>query len=216
METITLQKRDVLGKKSKKLLAQGLVPVVMYNAKGDSTNLQLDASTAKQIVKVATSTTIFDVTLDGKASKVLVKDIDMNPVTDVIRHISFFEIDESKKMVFTIPFEIIGISPAVKNNLGTLVKVLASIDVRCTLAELKPNIVIDISGLEHPGQIIGVHDIKLPEGMELINKEMEQATIITITELQKEEEVIATPAEGEDVAATDATTPAAEEDAKAE
>lgn len=214
METITLQKRDVLGKKSRNLLTQGLVPAVMYNAKGDSINLQLDASIAKQIVKVATSTTIFESTLDGKTSKVLVKDVDLNPVTEVIRHISFFEIDESKKMVFTIPFEIIGISPAVKNNLGTLVKVLPSVDVRCTLADLKPNIVIDISGLEHPGQIIGVHDIKLPEGMELINKEMEQATIVTITELQKEE-VAATPAEGAEVATTEAT-PAATEEAKTE
>ncbi len=215
METITLQKRDVLGKKSKNLLAQGLVPAVMYNAKGDSTNLELDSSIAKQILKIATSTTIFDVTLDGKTSKVLVKDIDLNPVTEEIQHISFFEIDESKKMVFTIPFEIVGISPAVKNNLGTLVKVLPSIDVRCTLAELKPNIVIDISGLEHPGQIIGVHDIQLPEGMELINKEMEQATIITITELQKEE-VVETPTEGTEAVATDATAPAAEEEVKAE
>ena len=213
METITLQKRSVLGKKTRSLLVEGFVPAVMYNAKGDSTNVQLDSSIAKQIVKIATSTTIFDVNLDGKTSKVLVKDIDLNPVTDVIRHISFFEIDESKKMVFTIPFEIIGISPAVKNNLGTLVKVLPSIDVRCTLAELKPNIVVDISGLEHPGQIIGVHDIKLPEGMELINKEMEQATIITITELQKEE-VATTPAEGE--AAPTEGTAAPTEETKAE
>ena len=216
METITLQKREILGKKSRNLLAEGFVPAVLYNSKRESTNVQVDASTAKQIVKVATSTTIFDVTLEGKTSKVLVKDIDINPVTDVIRHISFFEIDESKKMVFTIPFNIIGVSPAVKNNLGTLVKVLPSIDVRCTLAELKPNITIDISGLEHPGQIIGVNDITLPEGMELINKEMEQATIITITELQKEEVVVVTPAEGEEADTTEATAPDAEEEAKTE
>ncbi len=214
METIALQKRNILGKKTKNLLSEGVVPAVMYNAKGDSTNIQLDSSVAKQIVKIATSTTIFEAELDGKTSKVLVKDIDLNPVTEEIRHISFFEIDESKKMVFTIPFEIIGISPAVKNNLGTLVKVLPSIDVRCTLAELKPNIVIDISGLEHPGQIISVHDVTLPEGMELINKEMEQATIVTITELQKEE-VVATPAEGAEAATTEAA-PAAEEEAKTE
>ena len=172
METITLEKRNILGKKSKNLLAKGFVPAVMYNAKGDSTAVQMDASSAKQLVRVVTSTTILDVKLGDKMSKVLVKDIDLNPVTEEIRHISFFEIDESKEMVFTIPFEIIGISPAVKNNLGILVKVLPSIDVRCKLSDLKPSIAIDISGLEHPGQIIGVHDIKLPEGMSLINKDL--------------------------------------------
>lgn len=217
METITLQKRDVLGKKSKRLLAEGFIPAVIYNAQGDSTNIQLDSSTAKQIVKVATSTTILETALDGKTSKVLVKDVDLNPVTDEIRHISFFEIDESQDMVFTIPFDIIGVSPAVKNNLGTLVKVLQSIDVRCKLSELQSDIKIDISKLEHPGQAIAVNDIDLPAGMELINKEIAQATIVTVTELQKEE-VVATPAEGEETTTEGASTPgeAVEEEAKTE
>lgn len=197
METITLEKRELLGKKSQNLLAQGFIPAVIYNAKGDSTNVQIDASAGKKLVRVATSTTIFETKIGDKLSKVLVKDVDFNPVTEVIRHISFFEIDESKEMVFSIPFEIVGVSPAVKNNLGILVKVLSDIDVRCKLADLKPSIAIDISGLDHPGQIVGVHDIKLPEGMELINKDLEQATIVTITELIKEEEVVVVaPVEG--------------------
>jgi len=195
METITLEKRELLGKKSQNLLAQGFIPAVVYNAKGDSTNLQINASAGKKLVRVATSTTIIEVKIGEKSIKALVKDVDLNPVTEEIRHIAFFEIDESKEMVFSIPFEIIGISPAVKNNLGILVKVLADIDVRCKLSNLVPSIAVDISGLDHPGQIIGVHDIKLPEGMELINKDLEQATIVTITEIQKEE-VAATPVEG--------------------
>ena len=200
METITLEKRDVLGKKSKNLLSEGFIPAVVYNAKGDSTNVKLEAPTAKKLVRNATSTTIFEAKLGDKVSKVLVKDVDLNPVTEDIRHISFFEIDENKEMVFSIPFELEGVSPAVKNNLGILVKVMPSIDVRCKLADLKPSIVIDISKLEHPGQIIEVHDIELPEGMSLINKEVEQATIVTITEIQKEE--VATAAEGTEATAT--------------
>jgi len=204
METITLEKRELLGKKSQNLLDMGFIPAVLYNAKGDSTNLQIDASAGKKLVRVATSTTIFEAKIGDKTSKVLVKDVDLNPVTDVIRHIAFFEIDENKEMVFSIPFEVIGISPAVKNNLGILVKVLSDIDVRCKLVDLVPAITVDISGLDHPGQIIGVHDIKLPKGMELINKDLEQATIVTITELQKEEVVVApvetAPVEGAEAA----------------
>jgi len=212
METITLEKRELLGKKSQNLLAQGFIPAVVYNAKGDSTNLQIDASAGKKLVRIATSTTIIEVKIGDKTIKALVKDVDLNPVTEEIRHIAFFEIDESKEMVFSIPFEIIGISPAVKNNLGILVKVLSDIDVRCKLADLKPSIAIDISGLDHPGQIIGVHDVKLPEGMELINKDLEQATIVTITEIQKEEEVVvAAPVEGAPVEGAVATEAPVEE-----
>ncbi len=211
MEKIVLQKRDITGKKSKNLLKENLTPAVIYNAKGESTNIQLDSTIAKRIFNEATSTTIYDVELDGKTMKVLVKEIDTNPVTEELRHISFFEIDENKEMVFTIPFELVGISPAVKNNLGVLVQALDGIELKCKLADLKPYIEIDISGLEHPGQSIAVNDIKLPDGMSLINDEFARSTIVTITELIKEEEIIApvveegeegaegeTPVEGEE------------------
>ena len=131
--------------------------------------------------------------------KTLVKELDINPITDEINHVALFRIDESVPMVFTIPFNIIGISPAVKNNLGVLVNTLDSIEVRCKLADLKPFIEIDISKLENVGQTINVDDITLPKGMSLINDEQAKATIVTITEIQKVEEVVVTPAEGEEV-----------------
>ena len=114
-----------------------------------------------------------------------------------------FEIDEKVAMVFTIPFRLVGISPAVKNNLGVLINVLDSIDVKCQLAKLQPDIEIDISNLTHPGQSINVNDIKLPEGMSLINEDLANAAIVTITEVQKIEEVVPVVeegAEGEEVA----------------
>ena len=199
MEKIVLTKRNIIGNKSKNLLKENITPAVIYNSKGESTNIQLDSKTAGQITREATSTTIYDIDMEGKSAKVVVKEIDFNPRTEELRHISFFEIDESKPMVFTIPFHIIGISPAVKNNLGVLIEALDSIEVRCLLSDLKPFIEIDISGLEHPGQSIAVEDIRLPDGMNLINEDTKKSTIITITEPQKEEEVIAPVAvEGEE------------------
>jgi hypothetical protein len=81
----------------------------------------------------------------------------------------------------------IGISPAVKNNLGVLVEVLPSIDVKSKLSNLVPFIEIDITKLEHPGQSISVNEIEMPKGISLVNNDLANATIVTITELQKEE-----------------------------
>jgi large subunit ribosomal protein L25 len=207
MEKIILEKRDIIGKKNRNLLKEDLTPCVIYNSKGESNNIQIDSTIAKRIQNEATSTTIYDAELDGKSIKVLVKEIDTNPITDELRHISFFGIDENKEMVFTVPFEFVGISPAVKNNLGVLVQAMDDIEVKCKLADLKPFIEIDISGLEHPGQSIAVNDITLPQGMHLINDEFSKSTIVTITELIKEEEVVApVAAEGEELA--DGETPA--------
>jgi len=195
METIKLLERDINGKKNNVLLSEGFVPAVVYNAKTESKNIMLDLTTAKKIGREATSTTILNADLEGKSLKVIVKEIDVNPVTDELRHIAFFEIDESKDMVFSIPFEIVGISPAVKNNLGVLIEVMDSLDVRCKVNDLIPSIKVDISKLEHPGQSIAVEDLDIPEGISLINEEAKHSTIVTITELQKEIVETAAPTE---------------------
>ena len=203
MEKVKFLERDLNGKKNKILLKDGFVPAVVYNAKTESKNIMLDTSTAKQILKNATSTTILDTELDGKSFKVVVKEIDINPITEELRHISFFEIDESKDMVFSIPFEIIGISPAVKNNLGVLVEVMDSIEVRCKVNDLIPSIKVDISGLEHPGQSISVDELEIPKNISLINEELKNATVVTITEMQ--EEIVSTPTESETTTAEAST-----------
>ena len=187
MEKISLQKRDVIGKKVKKLLKQGTLPGVVYNSKGESQNIQLSVSDGAKLLNVATLTTIIDANLEGKNQKVIIKDVDKNPRTDEIRHISFFEIDEKQSMVFEVPFELTGISPAVKNNLGVLVQILSVLEVKCKSADLPSSIQIDISKLEFPGQSISVEDITLPKGLVLINEDIVSSPIVTITQLQKQE-----------------------------
>ncbi len=198
MDTLQLQKRLIVGKKVKHLRESGLIPAVVYNSKGDSINVTMSNTDADWISRNTTSTSILDTQLEKVSFKTLVKELDIHPVTDEINHIALFRIDESAPMVFTVPFNIIGVSPAVKNNLGVLVNALDSIDVRCKLTDLVPFIEIDISKLDSVGQNINVDDIELPKGMALINDEQARATIVTITEVQKVEEVV-TEEETEDI-----------------
>jgi large subunit ribosomal protein L25 len=186
IEKVVLEKRKVVGKKNKKLLSEGYIPTVIYNSEGNSRNIKIPYSVAAKIVRHATSATVLDAEYDGKDIKVIVKEIDVNPLTDKIRHIAFFEIDEKKKMTFTIPFKTVGIAPAVKNNLGILVEVHSSIDVRCKLSDLIPFIEVDISNLEHPGQSISLDELDIPKGISLENEDLAETTVVTITELQEE------------------------------
>jgi large subunit ribosomal protein L25 len=186
MEKITFEKREVLGKKNKKLFDEGYIPAVVYNSKGDSTNIKITRSFATKIMSEVTSATVLDAEYNGKDMKVIVKEIDVNPFTERIRHIAFFEIDEKQEMTFTIPFKIVGVAPAVKNNLGILVEVLSSIDVRGKLSDLVPFIEIDVTKLEHPGQSISLDDLDLPKSLELLNEDLAETTVVTITELQEE------------------------------
>jgi large subunit ribosomal protein L25 len=200
MKKLSLQKRVLTGNKAKRLLREGILPGVIYNSKGDSNNIQLSMSDAIKFVNKATFSTIVDLEIDGKNKKAIIKDTDINPRTDALRHISFFEIDATEAMTFDIPFELVGVSPAVKNSLGVLITVLPVLEVRCKVENLVPSIEIDISKLELPGQSISVSDITLPKGISLINEDLETSPIVTITQLQKQEviEEVVTEEEGEE------------------
>ncbi|MDX9738781.1 MAG: 50S ribosomal protein L25 [Candidatus Dojkabacteria bacterium] len=212
MEKLKLQKREVTGKKVKALREQGLVPAVVYNSKTESYNTVILKSDAQKLYRNATSTTIFDTEIDGRDIKCVVKDFDTNSVTGEINHVSIFEIDENAPMVFTVPFKLVGVSPAVKNNLGILVNALDSVDVRCQLKKLQPEIAIDISNLTEPGQTISVEDITLPEGMTLVNDDVLTTAIVTIADAQKIEDAMVAEKEAEEEAAAEAAAETATEE----
>jgi len=205
MKKLILQKRELLGKKVKSLRREGLIPAVVYNSKTESFNTVLKKNDAQWLYKNTTSATILDGEFEGRVFKFLIKEFNLNSVTGEINHVSIFEIDENAPMVFKIPFNLVGVSPAVKNNLGILVNALDSIDVRCQLSKLVSEIEIDISSLTEPGQTITVEDITLPEGMTLINDDIRTTAIVTIADAQKVEdamiadkEATAVDAEGEE------------------
>jgi len=190
MERINVEKRTLIGKKAKGLLEAGLIPAVIYNTKNESTNIQIPLNIATKVAATAKSSSIYELSLEGKDVKAIIKEIDKDPRTERIRHLSFFEIDEDSVMTFTVPFELEGVAPAVKNSLGVLVKVLSSLDFRCTLKDLVPAIIIDISKLEKPGDTITLDDLELPKGLSLINEALSASAIVTITQLQKLEEIV--------------------------
>jgi large subunit ribosomal protein L25 len=202
----TFEKREDKGKKNKSLRRAGITPCVMYNAKGESYSIQIKNSELQQMLKSSTSSDIITISLDGKDHNVIVKDVETHPITDDFIHVSFLEIIPNTTVDVNVQFTTVGISPAVKNNLGVLIQPLSSIVLRCPSDKIPQSITIDISNLEHAGQTILVGDIELPEGVKLIHKEDATKPIITITAVQKQEVVETTTEEGTEVEESEETT----------
>lgn len=201
MNKLTLNKRELLGKKAKRVSKEGMIPVVVYNSKGESKPAKGSYGEIVKLLEKATTTTMIDLDLDGEKIKTVIKEVDTHPITDHISHVAFFEIDESAEAVFSVPFTLKGISPAVKNNLGVLVQASQSIDIKAKPSDLVAEIEIDISKLDLPGKTISVGDLELPKGISLIREEDANTAIVTVTKLQKTievEDAEAAEAAGED------------------
>lgn len=197
---IAVEKREIKGKKLNKLRKQGLVPAVIFDSKTNTQNISIRGDLLTKVLRGASATTIFEVVIDNVENKAIIKELQTDPVTDNIIHVTFFKIDEKAEMDFELPIVTKGIAPAVKNNLGVLVQTMESIMIRCKPGDLVDNLTADISLLDHPGQTMKLKELTLPKGIKLVHAEDIERTIITITELQKEEEVKAVvPAAGETV-----------------
>lgn len=187
---LTANVRTIKGKKVKQLRAQGLVPASVYGPKRSSTDLQVDKKDFIKLFKTVGYNQFLDLAVENenKTSKVLVKEIQKNPVTDILTSVSFYQVDEDTKVTVEVPIEFIGEAPAVKLNVGFLIHMIDQIEVHCLPKDLPSVIEIDVSKLENIGDGVNVGDIVLPEGVELSSSMEPDSGIVSIAAPQKEEE----------------------------
>ena len=79
--------------------------------------------------------------------EVLIQDIDLDPVTDNVRHADFYVIEKGKKVTVRVPLEFTGVAPAVKDLGGILVKVIHELEIEAMPKDLPHNLSVDISKL---------------------------------------------------------------------
>lgn len=197
---ISAKKRDVTGKKVKNLRKENLVPASVYGPKRKPENISLDPKEFKHVQEVSGSKLI-ELEVEGeKSTKVIIKEVQEDPIRDQYLHVSLYEVDPTAKLTTNINIVVEGFAPAVKNNIGVLVSSLNMILVRCLPKDIPSDFIVDVSNLAEIGDSILVSDLKLPEGVELANPEIASLAIINIAPPQKEivEEVVVAATEGEE------------------
>ncbi len=184
---IKAKKRTVLGKKNKRLRRQGILPASVYGPKHEPTSIEIDPREFHKVYAEAGTNKFVDLIIDGdKKVRVLIKEVQANPLTDDYIHVSFYAIDENKSIIAEVPIKIIGESSAVKNNIGFLVVPFDSLVLRCLPKDLPENIEVDISKLDKIGDNVLISDIKFPDGVEIAGEVDKTASLAYIAPPQKE------------------------------
>lgn len=182
---LTLSKRDLTGKKVKSMRNNGMVPASIYGPKQNSLNLQLDEKEFANVFKKAGYNNLIEVEVDGEKSFALIKEVQKDPIKGDIWHVSLYAVDMNKQINAEIPLIFVGLSPAVKNNIGILVNSMSHLTVRCLPKDLPSDITLDVSTLAQVGDAIKISDIKLGAGVELGSTVNEHASIVSVAPPQK-------------------------------
>lgn len=172
------------------MLGEGKIPAVIYGFNMPSTSIAVGLIEFKKVWKEAGETGTISVVTDSGTFDALIHDVQVNPVTDEPIHADFLAIDTSKPVEVNIPVEFSGESLAVKQGIGSLVKVLHEVRVSGLPKSLPHSLIADITKLVTLEDQIVTGDLELPAGITLIDGAEE---VVAIVEKEKEEVIEETP-----------------------
>ena len=192
MKTITIegQLRTETGKKNTRALrSQGLVPGVIYGG-SQEVNFAAPVLSFKNLVYTA-EFLLAQIKVEGKSYSCILKDVQLDKVSDELAHLDFLELVDDKKVVATIPIHFTGIAAGVKGG-GKLVTKMKTLKVKTFPKYLKEFIDVDLTNLEL-NENIRVEDVKDPN-YEILNSPRIPIASVVMTRLLKQEEAAVTPA----------------------
>lgn len=182
--------RTITGKKVKALRRQGQTPATIYGHEMKPLSVQFSTLDLEKIFLNAGESSLVEVNLDDTKYPVLFKNPQFDPVTGDLIHLDCYKVNLKEKITATVPLELVGESPAVKNG-NTLVSVTDEIEVEALPSDLPEKIEINIDYLLEVDQKITVGDIRLDSDKVEIKTDPEQ--VIVIIEAPRAEEIIETP-----------------------
>jgi len=190
MITLKAKKRELTGRKVKKLRREGILPANLYGKKIKSEAIEVSASDFAKVFKVAKETGLVELTINGSKKPVLIHNVQLDPVTDTILHVDFLQVDLKEKVVANVPIELVGESPVEKQGLGTVVQYLDEIEVESLPGDLPEKFEVDLGTLVEIDQVISVKDLSVDKDKVEIKADPEQI-VVKVEKAKQEEEVIA-------------------------
>ena len=203
---------------SRRLRRAAYVPAVVYGAGKPAENIQIEHNTVLLAAKNEWFfSSLLDLNVDGKVQKVLVRDWQKHPYKQLMMHMDFLRIDENVAIRVNVPLHYLNKekSPAAKTAGVVISHNLTEVEVSCLPKDLPEFIDLDLVDLK-PGDIIHLHELKLPANVEAValqGGESHDIAVVSAVTVAEEAEP-APAAEGDAAAPAAASAAAPAKDAK--
>ena len=179
MLTLNIQKRDPAAA-AEKARAAGLLPAVFYGPKEASTPISVAHKDFKSVWAQAGESSVVILKDGATEHEALIHEVDIHPLTGEPRHADFYVVEKGKKVRVHVPLVFTGVSPAVKDLAGILVKVMREIEVEAAPRDLPRELTVDISALVALDSVIHAKDIKVSPAVSIITDPDEVVASITV------------------------------------
>src|SRR5688572_8786809 len=170
VQELKVETRDGTGKgPAYQARLKGLIPAVIYGGAEQPQNVNVDSRTLERHVEAGHFlTTLFLLDNAGKKTRVIPRDVQLDPVSDRPVHVDFMRLAEGATVRLDIPVVFHGqdVSPGLKKG-GVLNIVRHAMPLSCPADKIPNTIDVDVSKLDI-NESIHINDLKLPEGVKTL------------------------------------------------
>jgi len=215
---LTSTKREKTGKKVKEIRRNSEVPAVVFGNEIESTSISINLLDFQKLFKKAGETALIDLGVDKKSYKVLVNDVQYDPITSKVIHVSFYKPNLKEKTEVEVPVEVIGETENGLLKSGAAILLLLHQEVRVSAlpTDLPEKFVVDVSKLENVGDTVTIGQLEFDkEKVEIADLE-EDEVVVRIDAPQQETEEEAPETEADAIAKMEATAETKDEEEEEE
>lgn len=159
MEPVLNVKERLTGKRSelKQLRNQGLIPGIVYGKNYDNVPVSVGQNELQKQVREHGRNSIYQIELQGKKQKVMIRDVQTDKVTNNIIHVDFLAVDEDTEIEATISVNLVGEAEGIRDG-GVLQQLMYEINIVAKAEDIPEKIDIDISEL-NIGDTITIEEV---------------------------------------------------------
>ena len=186
---IEISRREVMGKATKRLRKQGIIPANIFGHQEASQAVQIDAVTFERLRRSHGMTGIIGLRLPGSSGvqTAVIRHVQHDPRSGKVIHIDFFRVSMDERLHFKIPLHFVGEAPAVKNEGGVLLHLLDALEVECQAKNIPESIEVDLAPLTEVDAMLHAEDVKLPANVTLATDPKEGVVKVAAPRFEKEE-----------------------------
>ena len=188
---VVAEVRENFGKGyARRLRAAGKIPAVIYGHGTDPVHVSRPGHQVSLLIRRANAVLELDVA--GTQQLTLVKDVQKDPVHQIIEHIDLLVVKKGEKIQVDVPVVVLGEPFA--GTIANLENTTVLLEVEAT--HIPQHIEVDVEGLED-GTHITAADLKLPQGSSLVvdPETLIVAVSVPTSALAAEEEIAEADAE---------------------
>lgn len=172
------------------LRSAGRIPAVIYGHGREPQSLSIDTRELEKLLShISAENTVIDLSVDGKSSRTLIREIQRHPFKRQILHVDFQELVAGEKVIVRLPIVLVGVPAGVRMDGGVLDQTMRELEVEVDPSNIPNHVEIDVTEL-HIGASLHVSDIPLPEGVEVVGDPDASVAVISAPRAAVEETAV--------------------------